>query len=107
GCARLTVRQQVRDKVGVLDCGGVGMTNDILSGLEGLVALGKNGGLNMKPILLRVVTDQFVSKPRHPAADIRQYEELALQLIPEVDVASAAAIAKRLGGHPDAPGSVL
>jgi uncharacterized protein (DUF2336 family) len=83
------------------------MTNDILSGLEGLVALGKDGGLNMKPILLRVVTDQFVSKPRHPAADIRQYEELALQLIPEVDVASAAAIAKRLGGHPDAPGSVI
>jgi uncharacterized protein (DUF2336 family) len=83
------------------------MANDILSGLERLVALGKDGGLNMKPILLRVVTDQFVSKPRHPASDIRQYEELALQLIPEVDVASAAAIAKRLGGHPDAPGSVI
>jgi uncharacterized protein (DUF2336 family) len=83
------------------------MTNDILSGLEGLVALGKDGGLNMKPILLRVVTDQFVSKPRHPAADIRQYEELALQLIPEVDVSSAAAVAKRLGAHADAPASVI
>jgi hypothetical protein len=83
------------------------MANDILSGLEGLVALGKDGGLNMKPILLRVVTDQFVSKPRHPVSDIRQYEELALQLIPEVDVASAAAVAKRLGGHLDAPGSVI
>jgi uncharacterized protein (DUF2336 family) len=83
------------------------MTNDILSGLEGLVALGKDGGLNMKPILLRVVTDQFVSKSRHPAADIRQYEELALQLIPQADVAIAASVAKRLGGHPDAPPSVI
>jgi uncharacterized protein (DUF2336 family) len=83
------------------------MTNDLLSGLEGLVALGKNGGLNMKPILLRVVTDQFVTKPRHPAADIRQYEELALQLIPDADIATAVAVAKRLATHCDAPQSVL
>ena len=83
------------------------MTNEFLSGLEGLVALGKDGGLNMKPILLRVITDQFVSKPRHPAADIRQYEELALQLIPEADVAIAVNVAKRLGAHPDAPPSVI
>jgi uncharacterized protein (DUF2336 family) len=83
------------------------MTKDLLSGLEGLVALGKEGGLNMKPILLRVVTDQFVSKLRHPAADIRQYEELALQLIPEADVAIALAVAKRVGAHPDAPPSVV
>jgi hypothetical protein len=83
------------------------MTNDLLSGLEGLVALGKDGGLNMKPILLRVVTDQFVSKPRHPVADIRQYEELALQLLPQADNATALTIAKRLGGHPDAPTSVI
>jgi uncharacterized protein (DUF2336 family) len=83
------------------------MTNDLLSGLDGLVALGKDGGLNMKPILFRVVTDQFVSKARHPVADIRQYEELALQLIPEADPASAATVAKRLGAHPDAPASVI
>jgi uncharacterized protein (DUF2336 family) len=83
------------------------MTNDLLSGLEGLVALGKNGGLNMKPILLRVVTDQFVTKPRHPAADIRQYEELALQLIPDADVATAVAVAKRLASHCDVPQSVV
>lgn len=83
------------------------MTNDLLSGLEGLVALGKEGGLNMKPILLRVVTDQFVAKSHHPVSDIRQYEELALQLIPQADVASAVAVAKRLGSHPDAPASVI
>ena len=83
------------------------MTNDILSGLEGLVALGKDGGLNMKPILLRVVTDQFVSKPRHPATDIRQYEELALQLIPEAGIPAAVAVAQRLGAHAEAPPSVI
>src|SRR5947209_4266978 len=83
------------------------MTNDFLSGLEGLVALGKEGGLNMKPILLRVITDQFVSQPRHPTADIRQYEELAQQLIADADIASASAVAKRLGPHPDAPPSVI
>ncbi|MBV8849356.1 MAG: DUF2336 domain-containing protein [Methylobacteriaceae bacterium] len=83
------------------------MANDILSGLEGLVALGKEGGLNMKPILLRVVTDQFVSKPQHPAADIRQYEELALQLIPKADVSSTVIVAKHLGPHPEAPPSVV
>jgi uncharacterized protein (DUF2336 family) len=83
------------------------MTNDILSGLEGLVALGKQGGLNMKPILFRVVTDQFVSKPKHPLADIRQYEELALQLIADADISSAASVATRLGTHPEAPASVM
>jgi uncharacterized protein (DUF2336 family) len=83
------------------------MTNDLLSGLEGLVALGRDGRLNMKPILFRVVTDQFVSKQKHPLADIRQYEELALQLLADADIASAACVAKRLGAHPDAPASVL
>jgi uncharacterized protein (DUF2336 family) len=83
------------------------MTNELLSGLEGLVALGKEGGLNMKPILLRVVTDQFVSKRLHPVADIRQYEELALQLIPQADIASAVVVAKHLGPHPEAPASVI
>ena len=83
------------------------MTSDLLSGLEGLVALGRNGGLNMKPILLRVVTDQFVSQPRHPVSDIRQYEELARQLIQEADIPTAVAVARRLGAHPDAPPAVL
>jgi uncharacterized protein (DUF2336 family) len=83
------------------------MTSDLLSGLEGLVALGKDGGLNMKPILLRVITDQFVSKPKHPIADIRQYEELALQLLPHADVASAVIVAKHLGPHTEAPPSII
>jgi hypothetical protein len=101
------VRQQLRDKQEVLHIGQKWMTNDLLSGLEGLVALGRDGRLNMKPILFRVVTDQFVSKPKHPLADIRQYEELALQLLADADIASAACVAKRLGAHPDAPASVL
>jgi uncharacterized protein (DUF2336 family) len=83
------------------------MKNDILSGLDGLVALGKEGGLNMKPILLRVVTNQFVSKRQHPVADIRQYEELALQLIPQADIPSAVVVAKHLGAHPEAPPRVI
>src|SRR5947209_231908 len=83
------------------------MTSDLLSGLEGLVALGKDGGLNMKPILLRVITDQFVSRPKHPMADIRQYEELALQLLPQADVASAVIVARHLGPHTEAPPSVI
>jgi uncharacterized protein (DUF2336 family) len=83
------------------------MTADLLSGLEGLVALGRHGGLNMKPILLRVITDQFVSQPRHPARDIGQYEELARQLIADVDVPTALAVARRLGGHPDAPAAII
>jgi uncharacterized protein (DUF2336 family) len=83
------------------------MTNDLLSGLEGLVALGRDGGLNMKPILLRVITDQFVSKAKHPVADIRQYEELATQLLPQTDVPSAVVVAKHLGPHPEAPPSII
>src|SRR3982074_3549879 len=83
------------------------MTNDLLSGLEGLVALGRDGGLNMKPILLRVITDQFVSKAKHPVADIRQYEELATQLLAQTDVPSAVVVAKHLGPHPEAPPSII
>ncbi|MEA2759617.1 MAG: hypothetical protein QOH65_2230 [Methylobacteriaceae bacterium] len=61
----------------------------------------------MKPILLRVITDQFVSKAKHPVADIRQYEELATQLLPQADVPTAVVVAKHLGPHPEAPPSII
>jgi uncharacterized protein (DUF2336 family) len=39
--------------------------------------------------------------------DVRQYEELALQLIPQADIPGAVVVAKHLGPHPEAPPGVI
>lgn len=57
--------------------------------------------------LLRAIVDQFVSRPSHPVADIRQFEQLALGLIDIVDTESVARVARPLCFHPETPLSIL
>ena len=77
------------------------------AGLEDLLDLGHGAGIDMRPTLLRVLTDLYLQRPTHTAEDERYYTELALRLIDATDVAQRAALAERLARYPSAPSAVL
>src|SRR5262249_17358447 len=76
-------------------------------GLEDLVDLGSGNQIDMRPTLLRVLTDLYVQRPTHTAEDERYYTELALRLINATDLRARAALAERLASYPSAPPAVL
>lgn len=57
--------------------------------------------------LLRASVEQFVERSMHAAADIRQFEQLALGLIDIVDSDTAARAALPLCFHPETPRSIF
>ena len=65
--------------------------------LEGLDSLARRDGVDIRPTLVRVLTDLYVQKPSHSAEEERHYTELALRLIDSVDLATRMTIAKKLG----------
>jgi hypothetical protein len=75
--------------------------------LSGLAALARDPRLDLKPVVLRVQTDLFAAAPARDAAGLREFESLALGLIPTVDPATAAIVARKLGPLPDVPETVL
>ncbi len=75
--------------------------------LDGLVDLACRDGVDIRPTLLRVLTDLYVQKPSHSDAEETQYIELALGLIGSVDAATRAAVAASLSRYPAAPAMVL
>ncbi len=78
-----------------------------LSRLNGLADLGLRGGAEMRPTLLRILTDLYVQKLRHTPEEERHYTELALRLLGAVDVATRMAVASRLAHHLSPPLRVL
>ena len=78
-----------------------------LSGLDGLVDLSLRSGVDMRPTLLRILTDLYVQKLRHTPEEERHYTELALRLLDAVDAPTRAAVAARLAHHLSPPLSVL
>jgi hypothetical protein len=78
-----------------------------LSGLEGLSDIGLRGGVDMRPTLLRVLTDLYVQKLTHTPDEERHYTELALRLLESVDVQTRSAIAARLARHLSPPARVM
>jgi hypothetical protein len=77
------------------------------AGLEDLVDLGHGDGIDMRPTLLRVLTDLYLQRPAHTLEDERYYTELALRLIEAVDAPQRQALAARLASYPSAPRPVL
>ena len=75
--------------------------------LQGLADLGQRSDLEMRPILLRVLTDLFVSRESHPREDIRRYEEIALGLIGKTDEATRAILAGKLARSGATPRSLI
>lgn len=75
--------------------------------LDGLVDLACRDGVDIRPTLLRVLTDLYVQKPSHSDAEEIQYVELALGLLDTVDEPTRAAVAASLARYPAAPVAVL
>ena len=75
--------------------------------LEGLLDHGRRDGFDIRPTLLRVLTDLYLQKPVHPLEDERYYTELALRLIGSTDVTARAAVAARLASYAAAPRAVV
>jgi hypothetical protein len=76
-------------------------------GLEGLAELGARNGVDMRPNLLRVLTDLYVHRLSHTPAEERHYTELALRLLEAVDVATRVAVARRLAHYLSPPHQIM
>jgi uncharacterized protein (DUF2336 family) len=75
--------------------------------LDGLVDLACRDGVDIRPTLLRVLTDLYVQKPAHSAEEETQYVELARGLIDAVDASTRATVAATLSAYPAAPAAIL
>ena len=76
-------------------------------GLGGLTDLGARSGMDMRPTLLRVLTDLYVHRLSHTPDEERHYTELALRMLEVVDVPTRIAAAKRFARYPSPPLRVL
>lgn len=74
---------------------------------DGLLELACRDGVDIRPTLLRVLTDLYVQKPTHTADEQAQYVELAARLIEAVDEPTRAAVKARLSDYPAAPEAIL
>lgn len=77
-----------------------------LPNLNGLVELANRDGVDIRPTLLRVMTDLYVQKPKHSEQEEHHFTELALRLIDLVDAPTRAIIAGKIAGYPEAPGAI-
>jgi len=72
-------------------------------GFDGLMNLSRHQGVDIRPTLLRVLTDLYVQAKNHSLDEERQFAELASRLIDEVDDATRAAVRARLAIYPHTP----
>jgi hypothetical protein len=70
---------------------------------DGLMDLAKREGVDIRPTLLRVLTDLYVQTAAHSAEEERHYSELASRLLADVDDATRAAVRARLAAYPLTP----
>jgi len=64
-------------------------------------------GADIRPALLRELTDLYIQKPSHTAEEERHFTELALRLIEHVDAAERAWLGARLAAYRGAPLTVI
>jgi hypothetical protein len=72
-----------------------------------LTDFGKHSGIDMRPTLLRVLTDLYVHRLSHTAEEERHYTELALRMLEAVDVPTRVAVAKRFSHYLSPPLRIL
>ncbi|MFZ5689741.1 MAG: DUF2336 domain-containing protein [Pseudomonadota bacterium] len=83
------------------------LTLNNLDGMTGLAGLADRTGVDIKPTLLRVLTDLYIQKASHTPHEDQHFTELALRLIDSVDEATRAAVAARLTKYPGTPRPVI
>jgi hypothetical protein len=64
--------------------------------LDGLMRLSRTDGIDIRPALLRVITDLFVQEATHTREEVQQYAELSLRLLPVVDAQTRSAVIAKL-----------
>jgi hypothetical protein len=82
-------------------------TPPLFPGFDGLMTLSRREGVDIRPTLLRVLTDLYVQASAHSSDEQRQFVELTSRLIDQVDDATRAAVRARLAIYPGAPLEVL
>jgi uncharacterized protein (DUF2336 family) len=79
------------------------VTLPTLPNLDGLIGLARQDGVDVRPTLVRVLTDLYVQKRSHTRDEEHRYTELVLWLIASVDVPTRAAVARKLASYAHAP----
>lgn len=79
----------------------------LFPGFDGLMTLSRREGVDIRPTLLRVLTDLYVQASAHSGDEERQFIELASRLIEQVDDATRAAVRSRLAIYPATPVEIL
>ncbi|MGA2288491.1 DUF2336 domain-containing protein [Bradyrhizobium sp.] len=82
-------------------------TTPMFPGFDGLITLSRREGVDIRPTLLRVLTDLYVQASVHSRDEEQQFVELTSRLIDHVDDATRAAVRGRLAIYPGAPPEVL
>lgn len=79
----------------------------LFPGFDGLMTLSRREGVDIRPTLLRVLTDLYVQASAHSADEERQFVELTTRLIDQVDDATRAAVRARLAVYPATPLEIM
>ncbi len=74
---------------------------------SGLIELSRHGDLDLKPVILRVQTDLFLSATSRDRRTVEAFEALAIGLIPIVDADTVEIVARKLAPCPSTPQAVL
>jgi hypothetical protein len=82
-------------------------TPPLFPGFDGLMTLSRREGVDIRPTLLRVLTDLYVQANAHSGDEERQFVELTSRLIDQVDDATRATVRARLAIYPGTPVEVL
>jgi uncharacterized protein (DUF2336 family) len=82
-------------------------TPSLFPGFDGLMTLSRREGVDIRPTLLRVLTDLYVQASTHSEDEARQFVELTSRLIDQVDDATRAAVRARLAVYPGTPVQIL
>jgi hypothetical protein len=82
-------------------------TLPLFPGFDGLMTLSRREGVDIRPTLLRVLTDLYVQANAHSGDEERQFVELTSRLIEQVDDATRAAVRARLAIYPGTPAELL
>jgi hypothetical protein len=81
-------------------------TAPLFPGFDGLMMLSRREGVDIRPTLLRVLTDLYVQTSVHSEAEARHFVELTSRLIDQVDDATRAAVRARLAIYPATPAEI-
>src|SRR6201999_3622310 len=82
-------------------------TRPLFSGFDGLMDLSRREGVDIRPTLLRVLTDLYVQTSAHTDDEERQFVELTSRLIDQVDDATRAVVRARLSLYPGPPVRIM